>query len=113
MRYQRQRVVFLACAGGAVVTAVLVFFLRDSPATRAQCTEMLDHYIDMTMDADPALEHLAPAQREVAREMKRAMHKTGKSFGRVQDQCEAEVRRHEYDCAMRAKTPNDWEACID
>ncbi|HWL89573.1 MAG TPA: hypothetical protein VNO21_27405 [Polyangiaceae bacterium] len=74
---------------------------------------MLDRYIDMSMEADPELAHLAPAQRDVAREMKRAIRRTDRAFARVQDQCEAEVRRHEYNCAMRAKTANDWEACLD
>lgn len=104
----------LAAVVSAVVLAIgLVLLLRDRAATHEQCTEMLDRYIDMSIEADPELAGLASAQRDVAREMKRAIRKTEKRFAQVQRQCEEEIRRHEYDCAMRAKTPNDWEACLD
>ncbi len=74
---------------------------------------MLDRYVDMTLAADPALAHLSETQARAAREMKREVKKAEKSYRRVHDQCQAEVRRAEYDCAMHAPTPNDWEACID
>ena len=45
--------------------------------------------------------------------MKKALKKGEKIYRRVQEQCEAEVSRREYDCAIAAKTPNDWEACIE
>jgi len=110
----RGRLPILGAGAAAVLLLVgLVLLLRDRAATHAQCTEMLDRYIDMTIDADPELARLTPAQREAAREMKRAIRKGEKSFAQVQGKCEAEVRRHEYDCAMQAKTPNDWEACLD
>ncbi len=74
---------------------------------------MLDHYLDMTIAADPMLAAMAPAQAAVVRDMKRELKKGEKSYRQVQEQCEAEVSRHEYDCAMGTKTPNDWEACIE
>lgn len=74
---------------------------------------MLDHYVDMTIAGEPALAGLPASQMETVREMKRAVKKAEKSYRQVHDQCEAEVRRSEYDCAIGAKTPNDWEACID
>jgi len=81
--------------------------------TPAECTEMLDRYVDMSIAADPGLAQLPPAQADAVREMKRALKKAEPSYAQVQGQCEGEVTRKEYDCAMKAKTPNDWEACIE
>ncbi|WP_394826631.1 hypothetical protein [Pendulispora albinea] len=109
----RNYVPILAAVAAVCALAGLFFLVRGRGITRAQCTEMLDRYIDMSIDLDPELGRLSPAQRDVAREMKRAIRKTEKDFAQVEDQCEAKVRHHEYDCAMHAKTPNDWEACLD
>jgi hypothetical protein len=79
----------------------------------AECTEMLDHYVDMTIAGDPQLAGLPAGQAAVVRDMKKELKKGEKSYRQVQEQCEAEVSRHEYNCALDAKTPNDWEACIE
>ncbi|MDB5213930.1 MAG: hypothetical protein JWO86_1857 [Myxococcaceae bacterium] len=65
--------------------------------TRAECTQMLDRYIDMT----------------VANEPERALRKGDARYVRVQEQCEAEITRREYRCAMKAPSPETWQACID
>lgn len=82
-------------------------------ATQEQCTAMLDHYIDMVIEGDPALVNLADAQKQAVREMKRAVKKGEPSYRRVHDQCAREVKKREYDCAMAAMNSNEWEACID
>ena len=81
--------------------------------TPAECTQMLDRYVDMTIAADPQLAALPPAQAEIARDMKREVKKADKSYRQVEEQCTREVSRAEYDCAMKANGPNDWEACIE
>ncbi len=81
--------------------------------TRAECTEMLDKYIDMTVSGDPALADLPAREALAAREMKKALRKGDPRYMRVQDQCEAEISRREYRCAMKAPTPETWQACID
>lgn len=81
--------------------------------TREQCTEMLDKYLDMTIAADPVLAELPPAEAYAAREMKKALRKTEPSYARVEDQCESEIRRREYRCAMKSSSPETWQACID
>lgn len=81
--------------------------------TRAECTEMLDRYIDMTIAGDPSLADLPPGEARAAREMKKALRKGDPRYVRVQDQCEAEISRREYRCAMKAPTPETWQACID
>jgi hypothetical protein len=80
--------------------------------TKDDCTHMLDRYLEMVIAADPATRNLPPAQAAAVRDMKRAVKKGEPSYMQVETQCETEVSRGEYDCAMKANTPNDWEACI-
>lgn len=82
-------------------------------ANREQCTEMLDKYLDMTIAGDPTLADLPPAEAKAAREMKRALRKAEPSYARVEKQCESEITKSEYRCAMKAPTPETWQACID
>jgi hypothetical protein len=81
--------------------------------TAGECEAMLDRYLDMTIAADPAIAPMPPAQGEIARAMKKANKRSDESYRRVAAQCLREVSRAEYDCAMKAPTPNDWEACIE
>ena len=65
-------------------------------ATPEECKKMLDRYVEMTAPSDaPPTRALSPAYRQ------------------AEAQCAREVTRKEYACAMSAKTPNDWEACIE
>ena len=82
-------------------------------ATREQCTEMLDKYLDMTIAADPTLADLPPLEARAAREMKKALRKAETAYARVENQCESEITKSEYRCAMKAPTPETWQACID
>lgn len=82
-------------------------------ATKAQCSEMLDKYLDMTIAADPSLADLTPAEATAAREMKKALRKNEPSYQRVATQCESEISTKEYRCAMKAPNPETWQACID
>ena len=97
----------------ALLSLTLACGACDRSVTSTECTEMLDHYIDMEIASDPQLAPLPAAQQAAAREMKMAIKKGEKSYAEVESQCRSEVKRHEYDCAIKAKTPNDWEACID
>jgi len=81
--------------------------------TKDDCTKMLDRYLDMVIAADPATRNLPPAQAAAVRDMKRAVKKAERSYAQVEAQCETEVSRSEYDCAMKASIPDEWEACIE
>lgn len=82
-------------------------------ATKEQCGEMLDKYLDMTIAGEPGLNDLSPAEQRAAREMKKALRKNEPSYARVSTQCETEITKAEYRCAMKAPTPETWQACID
>jgi hypothetical protein len=61
-----------------------------------ECAQMLDRYVTMTAPADSPQQKALPA-----------------AYKKAQEQCSREVTRKEYACAMDAKSPNDWEACIE
>ena len=82
-------------------------------ATPAQCTEMLDRFVDLTIDGDSTLQRLPEEQRPAARAQKKQEKREGQEFRRASGQCEAEVTVREYECAMKAANGNEWEACID
>lgn len=99
-----------------LLVTIAVGFLTygcNGKATPADCTEMLDKYIDMVIAGDPELAQLPPNEARAAREMKKAVRKADPSYRRVEQQCESEISRSEYRCAMKAPTPETWQACID
>ena len=111
--FSARRSILATVAVGAVGSGIIVNACRDGHVSASDCTAMLNRYIDMTIASDPAIAKLPEASARVAREMKAAVKRAEKSYRRVQDQCETEVTRHEYRCAMGAHSPNEWEACID
>jgi hypothetical protein len=96
-----------------LLLALLLASACHRKASPAECTSMLDRYVDMTLAADPLTRDLPPAQAAAAREMKRAVKKAEPAYARAEKQCQTEVSRGEYDCAMAAKNPDEWEACIE
>lgn len=82
-------------------------------ATREDCAEMLDRYLEMTASGDPSLEGLSSSEAKAAREMKVALRRGEPAYQRVHDQCDREISKKEYRCAMKADTPEKWQACIE
>ncbi len=82
-------------------------------ASKQDCEQMLDKYLDMVMAEDADLAKLPPEQKKTVREMKRAVRKAEPSYRKVFEQCEAEITKKEHRCAMAAPNPNVWESCID
>lgn len=81
--------------------------------TRKECNAMLEHYVSMELARDPALAQLREPAKTAAHDMKMATSKAHPAFAQVSDQCEREVSGSEYSCAMKAETPEQWEACIE
>ncbi len=82
-------------------------------ATRKECDEMLDKYVDMVVDGEVSHEDLPSEEAHAAREMKKALRRAEPSYARVERQCESEITKREYRCAMKAPNPETWQACID
>lgn len=81
-------------------------------ATRAECDEMVRHYLDLSLAADASFAKLPAGERAVVREMTREVKKGDRRFAKVELKCEAEVTSKERDCALGAGTAAEWEACI-
>ena len=99
-----------------VAVGVLVALLAlgcNGKVSRDECGEMLDKYLEMTIAADPTLAGLGPSEAKAARDLLVAIRRGEPQYRRVQDQCEAEVSKKEYRCAMKSDTPEKWQACID
>lgn len=97
----------------AICVLPLFALACNGKATREECGEMLDKYLDMTMAQEPGLADLEPDEARAAREMKKALRRGEPSYKRVHDQCESEISKSEYRCAMKAPNPESWQACID
>jgi hypothetical protein len=86
---------------------------RDRHLSKEECTQLLDHYIDMNIAADPTLTPLPEDVSTAMKEAKKNAIKVDVIYHLRREQCLAEVRWHEYTCALATHTPNDWEACLD
>jgi hypothetical protein len=101
-------------ASAALVLALGALSLGCSRKTRhAECTEMLDHYLDMQIARGPEVASLPAGQAPALIELRKAEKKTTPGYLEKEAQCEREVSRREHDCAMATNDPNIWEACID
>jgi hypothetical protein len=102
------------CMSRMLFTASLtLLFACNGKGTTEECTQALDKYLDMTIAGDASLADLSPEQARAAREMKKALRKNEPSYRRVTEQCESTVTKRELRCAMKAPTPETWQACFD
>lgn len=73
---------------------------------------MLDRYVDMTIDGDSEIVAAPESARPGLREMRKEAKKSGDAYQASLARCTREVSRREWDCAMKAPNPNQWEACF-
>lgn len=97
----------------ALLVSSLFYLACNGKVSRDECHAMLDKYLEMEIAGDHDLQGLPPAEAAAAREMKKALRKSDAAYRRAESQCQAEVSRSEYRCAMKAPTPETWQACID
>jgi hypothetical protein len=95
-----------------VVLLLLLGACREK-VTRPECGQMLRRYVEMTAAQDPSLAGLSPEQASDLKAEIVAEKKASPEFARAEEQCLREVSRTELACAMKAPTPNDWEACVE
>ena len=81
--------------------------------TQAECTALLQKYFDLKAQEDPRLKAATPDQKdELIRQMKAELMATDPDMRQVVA-CTDEVRRTEYECAIKATTTKQWNDCID
>jgi hypothetical protein len=81
--------------------------------TAPQCDAMLDRYLDLTEDDDPALAGLDGEARPGVREARVAERRASLAYLDAEKRCTTEVTPAERACAMKAPSANEWEACFD
>jgi len=74
---------------------------------------MLDRYLDMTEDDDPALTNMSGEPRAGVRAERIATRRASLAYLTAEKRCASELSRKEHTCAMKAPSANEWEACID
>lgn len=82
------------------------------PTTRA-CDAMLDRYLDLTEDDDPALAGVDDDARAAVRAERLGERRASLAYLRAEDQCREQTTASEHACAMKAPSANEWEACFD
>ena len=92
--------------------AILVAGCSKKPSS-TECEAMLDRYLDLSMTPNPALSRMPPQQVESVISAQKTERKGDSAYLQARARCEAELSRSEMECAMKAPTANDWEACID
>ena len=91
---------------------ILLFAVACKRPSATECDAMLDRYLDMTEDDDPALTGLTDAPRANVRVERLAQRRAAASYREAERRCTEQVGKTAYECAMKAPTPNDWEACL-
>ncbi len=82
------------------------------PPSEADCRAMLDRYVDMTIDGDSEIASAPESARPALHETKKDRKREEPAYKASLDRCTHEVSRREWECAMKAPNPNQWEACF-
>jgi acid stress-induced BolA-like protein IbaG/YrbA len=73
---------------------------------------MLDHYVEMSARGEPGLAGLsAAAADDRVREIVVSKREEA-VYARAVGRCRSETSAAAHACAMKAPTPNEWEACV-
>ena len=106
--------------GGGTVTATLpgpgptstgstaAAVTSNQKPTRAECMQVIDRYVELEVQANPALQGIPP-------DMLKQLLKTAKGQATAQkgDPCKEEnITRAKYNCAMGAPSREAWKACM-
>jgi hypothetical protein len=91
----------------ALLVCALPLGACKAKATASQCDQLIDRYATLVVTEKLADASAAQIQAEQGRE---------KSAARGDDafkNCSSEVSQAEFDCAMRASTPDAFEKCLE
>ena len=81
--------------------------------TARECDAMLDRYLDLTEDDDPELSGLDGESRAGVRAERINERRASMAYLAAESRCTKTVTRSEHDCAMKAPSAGDWEACFE
>ena len=92
--------------------ALLALAACDRRISAEECTRMLDKYLDMTVP-DEDLRSMPPEQAAPLRDGRKSTSKAHPAYRATQAQCEAQVSRRQFECAMATHNADEWQACVD
>ena len=95
------------CLGAALLVGALPLVACKAKASTTQCDQLIDRYATLVVTEKLADASAAQIATEQARE---------KSAARGDDafkNCSSEVSQAEFECAMRAATPDAFEKCLE
>ena len=72
------------------------------------CTRMIDHYLELIVTSDPQFAELGAD----AKGMVRQIASQDPTYQKAQTECTTDVTRRKLTCAMAARTPAAWQACV-
>ncbi len=76
--------------------------------TAAECSRMFDHFFDVLLESDERFKDLGPD----AKTMVRQISAQDQRFQSLQKDCETDVSRSKFNCAMASKTQGAWQTCV-
>jgi hypothetical protein len=100
-----------------VALALVLIGCSKTSLSASDCDAMLDRYVDMTEDDDPALAGLPSNEmgepRAGVRRARVGERRASMAYLNAEKRCTLEVTAKEHACAMKAPSPNEWEACFE
>lgn len=100
-------------AGLTAVPAVLAGCPKRAAATPTECDALYERFLDLKLASDPRAKSMTDEERAAARNALRQAVGADSDVQQVTRQCETEVTREEYECAIKATTPVAWNECIN
>ncbi len=76
--------------------------------TAAECSRMFEHFFDLLLETDERFKDLGPDGRGMVRQIS----SQDQRFQSLQRDCETDVSRTKFTCAMAAKTQASWQTCV-
>ena len=81
--------------------------------TKAECARLVDKFIDLKLSENPRYESLPPSMKATVRAAVKQEADQDPDVQQATDHCEEEITREEFDCANKAKSSREWNACIN
>ncbi len=76
--------------------------------TKTECTRVFDRFFALVLESDPRFKDVGPEGRSMVRQMAAQ----DSQLLALQKDCETDVSRSKYNCAMAAKTSFGWQTCL-
>jgi len=81
--------------------------------TKAECSRIVEHFIDLKLKENPKYASLSQALKATVRAQVKPEAHSDPDVQQGENRCEDEITREEFQCASKAKTAAEWNACIN